>query len=77
MQSPEHRQRARAVTEQTIAETLYALRQQHRDLDQAIAALSAQPSIDQLMLKRLKMRKLRLKDQISYWQSKQIPDLDA
>ncbi len=33
------------VTEQTIAETLYVLRQQHRDLDQAIAALAAQPCI--------------------------------
>ncbi|GAB4113670.1 MAG: hypothetical protein Tsb0027_01130 [Wenzhouxiangellaceae bacterium] len=65
------------MTEQTIAETLYELRQQHRDLDQAIAALAAQPSMDQLTLKRLKMQKLRLKDRIRYWQSKSIPDLDA
>ena len=65
------------MTEQTIAETLYELRQQHRDLDQAIAALAAQPSIDQLTLKRLKMQKLQLKDRIRYWQSKAIPDLDA
>ena len=65
------------MTEQTIAEMLYQLRQQHRDLDQAIAALTAQTSMDQLTLKRLKMQKLRLKDQIRYWQSKAIPDLDA
>lgn len=65
------------MTEQTIAETLYELRQQHRDLDQAIAALATQPSMDQLTLKRLKMQKLRLKDRIRYWQSKSIPDLDA
>jgi hypothetical protein len=65
------------VIEPTITETLYTLRQQHRDLDQTIAALAAQSSVDQLLLKRLKMQKLRLKDKIRYWQSKAIPDLDA
>ncbi len=53
------------------------LRQEHRDLDRAIAHLAETPSIDQLQLRRMKKRKLRLRDQISYWESKLIPDLDA
>lgn len=53
------------------------LRTQHRDLDDAIGRLSEQPGINQLQLTRLKKRKLRLKDQIAWWESKLIPDLDA
>lgn len=59
------------------AEILADLRSQHRDLDDAIARLSGSASTDQLQLSRLKKRKLRLKDQISWWESKLIPDLDA
>ncbi|NDY94221.1 YdcH family protein [Wenzhouxiangella sp. C33] len=53
------------------------LRQEHRDLDDAIGQLSSTPSTDQLRLRRMKKRKLRLRDQIDYWESKLIPDLDA
>jgi len=53
------------------------LRQEHRDLDDAIDQLSSKPSTDQLQLRRMKKRKLRLRDQIDYWESKLIPDLDA
>jgi len=53
------------------------LRVEHRDLDAAIAALAANPHGDELRLKRMKVRKLRLKDMISYLESKLIPDLDA
>lgn len=60
-----------------IAEILAELRSEHRDLDRAIAHLSDSRSVDQLQLTRLKKRKLRLKDQIAYWESRQIPDLDA
>ncbi len=61
----------------SIAAHLMELRQQHRDLDQAIAALAAQAGADQLRLSRLKKRKLMLKDQMIYWQSRMIPDLNA
>lgn len=64
-------------SQSAIAQILTELRTQHRDLDDAIARLSEAPATDQLQLTRLKKRKLRLKDQIAWWESKQIPDLDA
>jgi len=60
-----------------IVEILADLRSQHRDLDDAIAHLAESPSMNQLQLVRLKKRKLRLKDQITWWESKLIPDMDA
>jgi len=60
-----------------IAARLAELRQEHRDLDLAIERLVATPGVDQLQLTRLKKRKLRLKDWISYLESKLIPDMDA
>ena len=60
-----------------VAEILADLRSQHRDLDDAIERLSESATMDQLQLTRLKKRKLRLKDQIAWWESKLIPDLDA
>jgi len=60
-----------------LRERLYHLRQEHRDLDAAIQLMSENPSIDQLRLKRMKMRKLNLKDMISRLESKLIPDMDA
>ena len=60
-----------------IAQRLVALRIQHRDLDQVISAMSQQPYVDQLLLRRLKKRKLLLKDTISRLESQLIPDLDA
>ena len=65
------------MTPAEIAKLLRQLKQAHRDLDEAIGALASQPSADQLQLGRLKRRKLQLKDQIEYWKSKSIPDLDA
>ena len=60
-----------------IAEIIAELQVQHRDLDDAIQRLAEAPAPDQLQLTRMKKRKLRLKDQIAYWESKLIPDLDA
>nr|WP_205300841.1 YdcH family protein [Oleiagrimonas citrea] len=54
-----------------------ALRLEHRDLDDAIARLSANPLCDQLRLNRMKKRKLLLKDSIARLESRMIPDLDA
>jgi hypothetical protein len=53
------------------------LKLEHRDLDTAIARLSEDPVADQLQLRRLKKRKLLLKDTIARLQSRLIPDLDA
>lgn len=45
---------------------LNALRLEHRDLDEVIARLAKENGVDDLQLKRLKRRKLYIKDQISH-----------
>jgi hypothetical protein len=50
---------------------------EHRDLDDAIRALEDAGSADHLRLRRLKKRKLYLKDSIQRLRSRLIPDLDA
>ena len=56
---------------------LRALRIEHRDLDEVISRLSLDIHIDELQIKRLKKRKLVLKDQILMLESQLIPDLNA
>jgi hypothetical protein len=58
-------------------ERLRGLRIEHRDLDDVIARLQMDLRIDELRLKRLKKRKLMLKDQITRLESELIPDLNA
>jgi hypothetical protein len=58
-------------------ERLRQLRIEHRDLDDVITRLSLDSRIDELRLKRLKKRKLVLKDQITRLESELIPDLNA
>lgn len=58
-------------------ERLKQLRVEHRDLDQVIARLVHDPYVDQIMLRRLKRRKLLLKDMITQLESARIPDLNA
>ena len=60
-----------------ITQLLGELREEHRDLDLAISRMSQDPWLDQLRLRRLKKRKLKLKDWIARLESKLIPDLDA
>ncbi|HET6631471.1 MAG TPA: DUF465 domain-containing protein [Rhodanobacteraceae bacterium] len=52
-------------------------RLQHRELDDAIAMMTASGTVDELELTRLKKRKLHLKDLIARLESRLIPDLDA
>lgn len=56
---------------------LQTLRGEHRDLDEAIAQLSAAPSEDELLLRRLKKRKLLLKDRITLLERMMQPDEPA
>ena len=65
------------MTEEEMRKRLAALRIEHRDLDAAIAALSASGSQDQLQIARLKKRKLRLKDQIAIIEDYLTPDIIA
>ncbi|WP_132971122.1 YdcH family protein [Thiogranum longum] len=62
---------------QALQHKLEELRLEHRDLDDVIHHLVQSDYPDQLQLKRLKMRKLRLRDSIEIIQSRLIPDLDA
>jgi hypothetical protein len=56
---------------------LRELRISHRDLDDLIDRLSHDPLVDQLRIRRLKKRRLILKDMITRLESDIIPDLDA
>ena len=55
---------------------LEVLRQEHRDLDLAISVL-VEKAIDPLAVKRLKKKKLMLKDQISRFEDELTPDIIA
>ena len=56
---------------------LRELRVSHRDLNNLIDRLQHDPMVDQLRVRRLKKRKLLLKDMIMALESELIPDLDA
>lgn len=58
-------------------EKLRSLRIEHRDLDDVITRLTMDMHVNELQLKRLKKRKLQLKDQIQHLESQLIPDLNA
>ena len=58
-------------------ELLIRLKEEHRDLDAAIHQMASNPFSDQLRLRRMKKRKLALKDQIRMIEDELIPDLDA
>ena len=63
--------------EDTLPVQLASLRAEHRDLDDAIAALASRPAADQLALRRLKKRKLSLKDEIARIEDQITPDIIA
>lgn len=60
-----------------IRDRLAKLRQEHRDLDDAISALENMNSPDQLQIKRLKKQKLRLKDEMQALEDRLLPDIIA
>ncbi len=63
--------------EDVLRVKLQVLRREHRDLDAAIDALHEAVNPDQLTLKRLKTRKLTLKDQIARIEDELTPDIIA
>jgi len=65
----EERQQARSE--------LIELRLEHSDLDHAIDLMLLNATVDQLRLRRMKKRKLKLKDNIHRLESMVIPDIDA
>ena len=65
------------IDERELREELVKLRAEHRELDDQIILLEDQASADQLLVKRLKKRKLALKDQIARMESRLLPDIIA
>jgi hypothetical protein len=62
---------------EVIERRIIELRTEHRDLDLAIESLTAHAVHDELQLKRLKKRKLMLKDQVNFLESQLTPDIPA
>ncbi|MGV8932337.1 MAG: YdcH family protein [Luteimonas sp.] len=60
-----------------ISPQLVELKLEHRDLDLAIARLQSGIQDDELAVKRMKKRKLQLKDAIARMESELIPDEPA
>ncbi len=65
------------LDETDILEKIQQLRVQHRDFDDAIAALLSSGSTNMLQIKRLKKQKLMLRDKIVQLEGELIPDIIA
>ncbi len=63
--------------QEKLQEFLVQLKAEHRDLDDAISALSQRDVPDMIQLQRLKKRKLALRDEIARTESKLLPDIIA
>lgn len=63
--------------DQALRDRVAALRQEHQDLSAAIEALQAMPLPDQLLIARLKRRKLSLRDEIVKIEARILPDIIA
>jgi hypothetical protein len=66
-----------ALEQVQLRTKLRLLQQEHADLDAAIAALENSGSQDQLQIRRLKKKKLALKDEIIVVENRLIPDIIA
>mgnify|MGYP000858777105 CR=1 FL=1 len=60
-----------------LQQRMVALEVEHRDLDQAIARFDSDAMPDELQIRRLKRRKLLLKDQIARLRRQLDPDVPA
>ena len=62
---------------EAIQQRISDLQLEHRDLDIAVSALVEHADCDQLALRRLKKRKLQIKDSLSLLQMQITPDIPA
>ncbi len=62
---------------EVILQRISELELEHRDLDDVIKRLQEGIYVDQLQMRRLKKRKLQLKDEITKLKSALIPDITA
>lgn len=65
------------LDEREFREELVKLRAEHRDLDDEIVTLEASGTAEQLLVKRLKKRKLAVKDRIAVVEDQLLPDIIA
>ncbi len=63
--------------EELLRSRLAVLQSEHRDLDDAIHAMQERAAPDQLAIRRMKKRKLALKDEISRIEDRLFPDIIA
>ncbi len=63
--------------EALLRSELIQLKQEHRDLDGAVQALEAMPYPNHLQLRRLKIKKLALRDRILKIEDLLVPDIIA
>lgn len=61
----------------TLERQIMDLQIEHRDLDYLIDRLAEDPAHDELQLRRLKKRRLKLKDAITLLQLQLVPDVPA
>jgi hypothetical protein len=65
------------VDDRELRDELVKLRTEHRELDDQIILLEGSSSGDQLLVKRLKKRKLAIKDRITSIEDQLLPDIIA
>jgi len=62
---------------EVVDERLVSLRIEHRDLDDVIGKLADDHESDDVRMRRMKKRKLALKDEIAVLESNMLPNLIA
>jgi hypothetical protein len=65
------------VDDRELRDELVKLRAEHRELDDQIILLEGSASADQLLVKRLKKKKLAVKDRITAIEDQLLPDIIA
>ena len=66
-----------SLSQSEIIQRITELENEHRDLDEIIEVLIKSGEIDELKIKRLKKRKLLIKDMLICFENMLIPDIDA
>ena len=61
----------------TLKDRITELKSEHRTLDGQLEAIADDPSVDDLQVRRLKKRKLFLKDSIAHLERQLLPDATA
>jgi hypothetical protein len=65
------------MTPEELRRRIIELEVEHRDLDAVIDVLPSEPRHEELQLRRLKKRKLQLKDNITLLKMQLVPDIPA